>query len=124
MPQPNVPQRETEAGYLTVPPSGGIGATAGGADGVQRVVPHTGAERYDQLRRLVEENLHYAKANYALLERWRSWVRWQRVWGVVKMFFIVVPLIVSAIYLPPLIQKTMDQYTKLLLPPISPPPPR
>ncbi len=71
----------------------------------------------DQVRQLLEENLNYTKACYAELERWRKWMRWQQVWGGVKFVVIVVPLIVGAIYLPPLIQNLVEQYTKVLAPP-------
>lgn len=72
---------------------------------------------WDQVRQLLEENLNYTKACYAELARVRRWMRWQQVWGVVKFVVIVVPLIVGAIYLPPLIQQLVEQYTKLLTPP-------
>jgi len=83
---------------------------------IHQFTPKDGPERYQELRQLLEDNLNYTKACYALLDRWRRWVFWNRVWGVVKFFLIVVPLVISAIYLPPIIQGYVQQYVKLLTP--------
>jgi len=84
---------------------------------IHQFTPKDGPERSRELQQLLEDNLNYTKACYALLERWRQWLFWNRVWGVVKLILIVVPLVVGAIYLPPLVQHWIEQYTKLLVPP-------
>lgn len=86
---------------------------------IHQFTPKDSAERGAELRQLLEDNLNYTKACYALLERWRRWLFWNRVWGVVKFALIVVPLVVGAIYLPPLVQQWVAQYIKLLTPPVK-----
>lgn len=77
---------------------------------IHQFTPKDGPERYQELKALLEDNLNYTKASYALLERLRRWVFWHRVWGVVKFVLIVVPLAVGAVYLPPLVQQWLTQF--------------
>lgn len=83
---------------------------------IHQFTPKDTAERYQELKTLLEDNLNYTKACYAQLERWRRWLFWNRVWGGVKFVFIAVPLVLGAIYLPPLVQQWVEQYMKLLPP--------
>ncbi|TSC75778.1 MAG: hypothetical protein G01um101431_1105 [Parcubacteria group bacterium Gr01-1014_31] len=83
---------------------------------IHQFTPKDAVERIQELRQLLEDNLNYTKACYALLERWRRWMFWHRVWGAVKFLLIVVPLVVGVIYLPPLIQSYVQEYLKLLPP--------
>lgn len=83
---------------------------------IHPLTPKDGPERLGEIQQLLEDNLNYTKACYALLERWRRWLVWHRVWGAVKFILIVVPLVFSAIYLPPIIQGYVQQYLKLLPP--------
>ena len=84
---------------------------------IHQFTPKDEPERYQALTRLLEDNLNYTKACYALLERWRRVLFWSRIWGVVKVLLVAVPLVVGAIYLPPLLRQWVDQYAKLLTPP-------
>ena len=52
-----------------------------------------------------------------LLERVDRQLAWQRIWSVVKIFIILVPLLLGLIYLPPLFQQVFSQYEQLLNPP-------
>lgn len=101
------------------------------------------AQRIDEVRSLVEENLHYTKAIHQtsstselegqrelkkLLQenleiskeldkttrKIKSWLAWQRILGVVKIILIVIPIILGIIYLPPLISKVIEPYRELL----------
>ncbi|MDD5110808.1 MAG: hypothetical protein PHI63_06395 [Patescibacteria group bacterium] len=85
---------------------------------IHQFTPKDAAERNVELRQLLEDNLNYTKACYALLERWRRWLFWSRVWGLVKFILIVVPLVLGVVYLPPLVQQWVQQYIKLLTPPV------
>lgn len=40
----------------------------------------------------------------------KRWLFWARIWGVLKVLIIVIPLIWAVIYLPELIQQYTDPY--------------
>jgi hypothetical protein len=67
------------------------------------------------LRALIEKNI---SLNEEVLERVkyiRSYVHWQKIWAVAKVtLFIVVPIILGYIYLPPLIQEISNFYGGIL----------
>ncbi len=83
---------------------------------IHQFTPKDSSERSQELRQLLEDNLNYSRACYAVLASWRHWVFWNRVWGAVKTVVIIVPLVVGAIYLPPLVQKWVEQYLRMLPP--------
>ncbi len=100
-------------------------------------------ERIDDVRSLVEENLHYTKALSqtgldpdsgeqqelkqllrenlktsqelkGMMRKIHRWIALRRVWTVVKILIILIPLILGLIYLPPLIQQSLGPYQQLL----------
>ncbi len=68
----------------------------------------------EQFQSLLEENLEYSKANYAMLSKINRNLAWQRVFNIIKIIIIIVPLIFGIIYLPPLIQQALSGYQSLL----------
>jgi hypothetical protein len=61
-----------------------------------------------ELKQLLQENLKLTKEIHQKTAKIKSWVTMQRVWGVVKVLIILVPLILGAIYLPPLVQTVIE----------------
>lgn len=60
------------------------------------------------LQKLLQENLKISHELFEMTKKIKRWVTFQRVWGVVKILIILVPLILASIYLPPLVQKSVE----------------
>ena len=65
------------------------------------------------MQELLAENLKYAKAIYWSTEKIRRYILWQRIFTLIKILIIVVPLIFAAFYLPSLL-KGFGPYLDLL----------
>ena len=79
--------------------------------------PAEAADHAAQLSDLLQKNLAATERMALLLERVDRQLAWQRIWSVVKIFIILVPLLLGLIYLPPLFQQVFSQYEQLLNPP-------
>jgi len=67
-----------------------------------------------ELKELLEKNL---KSNQEILlgmKKINNYITWQKIWLVVKLFLIVIPIIISLIYLPPLLKGAFSSYQELL----------
>ena len=71
-------------------------------------------EVQEKLQKLLEENLKISKDLYNMTKKIKRWVVWQRVWGMVKILIIVIPIVLGAIYLPPLLKEAVKPYQELL----------
>lgn len=69
---------------------------------------------HEELQKLLKQNLKISQDLYAITKKIHRWTSWQRVWGVVKLIIIVVPIILGIIYLPSLIQTLVAPYQELL----------
>lgn len=67
----------------------------------------------DQIERLVEENLLLTKEIHKMTKKISIFVRWSRVFSILKILLIVVPIILGILYLPPLLKDVFDQYKDL-----------
>jgi len=61
----------------------------------------------DEIQALLEKN-------QIVLDKFQKWLVWNRVFVVLKILFIVVPIVLGIIYLPPLIQNAFGPYAELL----------
>jgi hypothetical protein len=69
----------------------------------------------EDLKKLLEKNLAVAEETLLVVKGIRKYIFWQRIWGWVKFFiFIVLPIVLTIIYLPPLIDSFMKQYQDLM----------
>ncbi len=66
------------------------------------------------LQKLLQENLKISKDLYEMTKKIKHWVAWQRVWGVVKILIIAIPLILGIIYGPTLLREALKPYQELL----------
>lgn len=66
-------------------------------------------EQIELLRRNLEisEEL-LVKTNYI-----KSYVKWQKIFGLINFLIIIIPIVIGIIYLPPLIKDYLDQITSL-----------
>lgn len=68
----------------------------------------------EEIKKLLEQNLEMTKEIYALTKKIKGYVNFQKIMSLVYLLLIVVPIILSIIYLPPLIKDLMSQYQGLL----------
>lgn len=66
------------------------------------------------MEEMMEENLRLIHEIHKMTKSVKNYVVVQRVLSVVYLLLIVVPLIVSIIYLPPLLSGVVGQYQELL----------
>lgn len=67
-----------------------------------------------QLRSLVEEQAARLEQMQVTLDKVYRYIWWQRIWLVVKIVFVVVPVILGILYLPPLLENAFAPYQELL----------
>src|SRR3989338_5308618 len=48
-----------------------------------------------ELQRLLRENLKVSKELYEMTKKIGRWIAWQRVWGVIKILIIVIPILLG-----------------------------
>ena len=68
----------------------------------------------DEIKKLLEQNLEYNKAIYEMAQKTRRHLLWMKVFAILRVLIIVVPIVLAIIYLPPYIEKVMQPYENLL----------
>jgi len=68
----------------------------------------------DEVKRLLERNLETSEEILRIVKSVRKYVFWQQILSWFKIIVILVPLIVGAIYLPPLLKGVFQQYKDIL----------
>lgn len=66
-----------------------------------------------ELQKLLAENLKISKDLYQMMRKINRWVVHQKIWGIMKILIIAVPIILSIIYLPPLLKPAFESYQKI-----------
>lgn len=66
------------------------------------------------LKNLFEENQRLLEEVKANTEYIKKYIFWSKVMGVLKILLIVVPLIFGILYLPSLLNNTLEPYKELL----------
>lgn len=66
------------------------------------------------MEEMMEENLKLTREMHEMVKSIKSYVFWARIWGFLKIFLIIIPLIIGIMYLPPLLKNVTDQYKSLL----------
>lgn len=67
-----------------------------------------------ELKELLAQNLALTQEIHEMTHNIKSYITFQKVMSFVYFLLIVVPIIISLIYLPPLIQGMMGQYSSVL----------
>lgn len=68
----------------------------------------------EEIKKLLEQNLEYSKETYRLTKKIKSYITFQKVMSVIYILLIVVPIILSIVFLPPLLKGVFDQYKDIL----------
>jgi hypothetical protein len=78
------------------------------------LLPQVIKNKNDVLQSLLEENLAMTKEIRAMVRHINVYVAWRRIFGWLKMFIILVPIIVGIIYLPPIIRDAYNDFMQLI----------
>lgn len=62
---------------------------------------------------ILEENLALNKEIRAMVRHINAYVAWRRILGWIKLLLILVPILLGFIYLPPIIEKYVNQISSL-----------
>jgi hypothetical protein len=67
----------------------------------------------DQLVNLLKENLEYSRQILASAKKTERYMLWHQICHWAKFIIIAIPIILALIYLPPLINRAIEQYSSL-----------
>ena len=67
-----------------------------------------------ELKELAEKNIKLSEEVLALSKKINGFVIWQRIFGIIKILIIIVPIILGIMYLPSLLSDVLDTYKELL----------
>lgn len=62
---------------------------------------------------LLRANLKRSEEILKVSREIKVFIRWQQVWGILRLLLILAPVILGFIYLPPLIKEAMQSYGSL-----------
>lgn len=68
----------------------------------------------EEIKKLLEQNLKLTEEIYVMTKKIKGYIAFQKVMSLVYLMLIVVPIILSIIYLPPLLKSMFDQYKDIL----------
>jgi len=68
----------------------------------------------DEIKKLLEKNLELNQEIFKMVKSIKNYVITQRIWFVLKLLIIVVPIILGIIYLPSLLKDITGKYQQLL----------
>ena len=73
----------------------------------------------DEIKKLLQENLSYAKATYEAAEKTRRYILWGQVLGFIKLAIVIVPMVIAYYFLQPYLKTALSTYQDLLGMPAS-----
>ena len=68
----------------------------------------------NEIKKLLEKNLELNREIFKMVKSIKSYILWARIFGVLKILIIVIPIILGLIYLPPLLKNVFNNYQGLL----------
>lgn len=68
----------------------------------------------NEIKKLLEKNLELNQDIFKMVKSIKSYILWARIFGVLKILIIVIPIILGLIYLPPLLKNVFNNYQGLL----------
>ena len=67
----------------------------------------------DEQTELLRRNLELSEEILKKTEYIKTYVKWQKIWGIINILLIVTPIILGIVYLPPLIKNYLSNFTAL-----------
>lgn len=71
-------------------------------------------QKDDELKDLIKQNIKLSEDIHEIAVYVKKYIFWQKIFSFLKIFLIVIPLVLSIIYLPPLLGQVLDQYKTIL----------
>lgn len=68
----------------------------------------------EEIKKLLEQNLALTKEIYAMTRKIKNYIIFQKVMSVIYILLIIVPIVLSIIFLPPILKGMFDQYKDIL----------
>lgn len=68
----------------------------------------------EDIKKLIEENLRLTQEIHVMTKKMKSYITFQKVMSFIYFIIIVVPIVLSIIYLPPLLKNIFSQYQEVL----------
>lgn len=68
----------------------------------------------DEIRDLIKKNYELTEEIYQMTKKIKGYITFQKFMSFIYVFIIVVPIILSILYLPPLLKSMMGPYQELL----------
>lgn len=70
----------------------------------------------EELKELLQKNIELTQEIYAMTHKIKSYITFQKVVSFIYLFLIIMPIILGALFLPPLLKDVFSQYSELLNP--------
>ncbi|MDA3839871.1 MAG: hypothetical protein PF572_02170 [Patescibacteria group bacterium] len=71
-------------------------------------------QKDDELKDLIKKNIKLSEDIHEIAIYVKKYIFWSRIFSFFKLFIIIIPIILSIIYLPPLLGQVLDQYKTIL----------
>lgn len=68
----------------------------------------------NEIKELLQRNIALSEKVAEDLVHVRKYIKWQNIWGTVRLLIVVIPIVIGFIYLPPLIKEYLNSYIQLL----------
>ncbi|KKR21280.1 MAG: hypothetical protein UT48_C0010G0028 [Parcubacteria group bacterium GW2011_GWE2_39_37] len=69
-----------------------------------------------ELKELMEKNLELTKEIHEMTHKIKSYITFQKILSFIYLFLIVMPIILGALFLPPIFKNLFSQYSELMNP--------
>jgi len=69
---------------------------------------------YSQLEELLKKNLELTQEMYEMTKKIKKYINLQRIFSIIYILIILVPIVLSIIYLPPLLNNMFSPWMEIL----------
>lgn len=73
-----------------------------------------GPSENEEIKKLLELNLQKNEEILKISRDIKKYIKWQNMWSIFRFVFIVIPIVLGFIYLPPLLKDVFKTYSDLL----------
>ncbi|MBD3247778.1 hypothetical protein GF382_00625 [Candidatus Falkowbacteria bacterium] len=81
---------------------------------VEAMAEVSGNSKVSGVDDLIKKNLEVGSEILETVRYIKRYVVWMKIWGVIKVLIILIPLMIGFLYLPPLLNNLYGQYKSLL----------
>jgi hypothetical protein len=81
---------------------------------IKNNIPNNNVQTVDDMKNILQKLVEQNEENHKLLKKIRSYQNQQRIMAYLKILIIVVPIVLSVIYLPSILKPFWDQYQQAI----------